>query len=100
MTRPGQKTAERGIAERLLSAIGLTAKINPNGERPDITLEVPRRKIGLEVTNYQSDKTIDVDGKRKFPQREIEAAWERFESASRSFRLERANFKNIAVIFW
>jgi hypothetical protein len=56
-------------------------KIDDQGERPDFMLTISARTVGVEVTMYQSCKTIAGVTRRK-----VEAAWEQFESYSRTFR--------------
>jgi hypothetical protein len=101
MTRPSKKMAEREIANRLLSTIDhLDAEIDAKGEKPDIILKVPSRTIGLELTTYQSGKTVRIGGKKNLTERQVEAAWECFERASRPFRNKNADLKNISITFW
>jgi len=86
MTRPSKKAAEREIVERVLSVIGLKAEIDNTGVRPDIILKVSDQTIGVEVTTYQSDKTVASRSKKaRVSQREVEAAWERFEFLAKLF---------------
>jgi hypothetical protein len=95
-----QKAAEREIAERLQSAIRLTAEIDQS-DKPDFILKVPGgRTIGLEVTTYQSGKSVPIGDKGKITQRKVEAAWEHFECASKTFRSKNADLQNIAITFW
>jgi len=100
MTRCNQKAAEHEVVERLLSALNVRAGIDHKREKPDIALKMSERTIGVEVTTYASDKN-SVSADRKHPtRRAIEAAWECFESASASFRMEHRDLKDIGVIFW
>jgi hypothetical protein len=95
MTRPIKKAEEREIVERLLSAIHLNAEIDDTCEKPDIILEAPDRpKIGVEVTMYASSKVVG-----NVTLRQVEAAWESVEFASREFRNENPILGDVAIIF-
>lgn len=84
MTRPSQKAVERQIVERILATIALNAEVDDADEKPDIIVRVPGHPtVGVEVTMYASRRTVS---KGRFTQRQIESAWENFETASTSFR--------------
>lgn len=95
MTRPGKKAAERESVERLLSIIRLNAEIDDTCEKPDIILKMPDLStIGVEVTMYRSSRSVG-----RFTHRQVEAAWENLESASKPFRSATPAMRDIAIIF-
>jgi hypothetical protein len=100
MTPRSKEEAERNILERLLLTKGIVPETPPQkGETPDFMVQISSRTIGVEVTTYQSGKTIIApDGRRE--RREVEAEWECLKCFSNSFRDEHPDLKNIGIIFW
>jgi hypothetical protein len=101
MTGCSQKQAERSVLERLLSTEGITPEMPPQkGETPDFMMKVSGQSIGVEVTTYQSGKTVAIPGKGRRSRRANEAEWEHLKCLSHSFRTSHPTLKNIGIILW
>src|SRR5579883_3252908 len=93
MTRSDQKAAERRTLERLLSALGIAATDIDEGETPDFMLTTSGKRVGVEITMYQSGATVDSGVSR----RPVESEWEALELATRDFQAAHADLRNINV---
>lgn len=93
MTRPDQKATERWTLDHLLSVAGIAPDSIEPGEAPDFMLSVCGKKIGVEVTMYQSGTTDEAGIGR----RQVESEWEILEQATRKFQALRADLRNINV---
>jgi hypothetical protein len=95
MTRSIQKENERGTLAELVAATGVQLESCPmEGEAPDFTIQISGRTIGVEVTIYQSGKTIAGIQKRA-----VEAEWEELEVSSRQFQNENIELAGIYILF-
>ena len=95
MTRSIQKQNERGTLAELVAATGVQLESCPmEGEAPDFTIQISGRTIGVEVTMYQSGKTIAGIQKRA-----VEAEWEELEVSSRQFQNENIELAGIYILF-
>jgi len=95
MTRLTQKEIERATLQRLLAATHIVLQCDPiDSEAPDFIIQSSGRSIGVEMTMYQSGKT--VAGVRK---RAIEAEWELLEQSSRSYRSANAELHGLYILF-
>lgn len=94
MTRPTQKTSERGTLYRVLSGLGLHPDAEPvEGETPDFMLTLSGRTIGVEITMYRSGETVEGGHER----RQAEAEWDKLLSASDAFRNARPELRGVSV---
>jgi hypothetical protein len=95
MTRPIQKQYERETLIKLLSTIQVQLDSQPlEGETPDFMIPMSGRTIGVEVTMYQSGRTV-----AGLPKRAIEAEWEEFETSSQIFQRENTELTNVYILF-
>jgi len=95
LTRPTKKQDERDILRELLLAIHVVLDGEPvDGETPDFVIRTSGRTVGIELTTYQSGRTVAGVQKRA-----VEAVWDELEDASRKFRTENADLHGICVLF-
>jgi hypothetical protein len=60
MARPDQKLSERQTLDAVFAALDLRRDQEPKaGETPDFTVLISGRTIGVEITTYQSEATVD-----------------------------------------
>lgn len=69
MTRPEQKAGEERAASYVFEALGLAHRITGSGEPPDVIVECPIGRVGVEVTRYHRAKGPGL------ARQEVEAAW-------------------------
>ena len=83
----------------LLSALGTTPEKIDESELPDFMLTMHGRTVGVEVTMYQSGTTVGGAG---FERRQVEAAWESLQLASREFRAAQPDISkvNVGLMFY
>jgi hypothetical protein len=94
MTRPNQKRSERETLHALLAALDLRPDQEPEeGEAPDFTMAVAGRRIGIEITMYQSGDTVE-DGRGR---RQVESEWDRLKAAADAFRRDRPELVDVNV---
>jgi hypothetical protein len=94
MTRPDQKQSERETLHAVLSALGLRPDEEPeDGEAPDFTMPIAGRRIGVEITRYQSGATVE-DGRGR---RQVESEWDRLKAAAAAFRRDRPELADVNV---
>jgi hypothetical protein len=95
MTRPTQKQDEQGTLLELMAAIGIQLESCPmEGEVPDFMIQISGRTVGIEVTMYQSRKTVTGIQKRA-----VESEWEELERSSQDFQNENAELAGIYILF-
>ncbi|MGA7710314.1 MAG: hypothetical protein WCA81_00310 [Rhizomicrobium sp.] len=95
MTRPTQKQDERDTLIELMATIGVQLESCPmEGEVPDFMIQISSRTVGIEVTTYQSRKTVAGIQKRA-----IEAEWEELERSSQAFQNENVELTGIYILF-
>jgi hypothetical protein len=95
MTRSTQKQNERKILSELLSAIHLQPDGEPvDGEKPDFVIRTSGTTVGIELTTYQSGRTV-----AGVPKRAVEAAWDDLEQASQKFQTENADLHGVYILF-
>ena len=95
MTRSTQKQDERGTLDELVAATGVQLESCPmEGEVPDFIIQISGRTVGIEVTMYQSRKSVAGIQKRA-----IEAEWEELERSSRTFQNENIELAGIYILF-
>lgn len=95
MTRSTQKQDERSTLLKLMSAIHIQLESCPmEGEAPDFMIQISGRTVGVEVTMYQSGKTVVGVAKRA-----VEAEWEELETSSRIFQNEHVELTGIYILF-
>lgn len=95
MTRPTQKDDERSVVLELMSAIRVQLESYPvQGEAPDFMIQVSGLTVGVEVTMYQSGRTV-----AGVPKRAVEAEWEALEGASQIFQNEHSELAGIYILF-
>jgi hypothetical protein len=95
MTRPVQKQDERETLIKLLSTIHVQLDSQPlEGETPDFMIPMSGRTIGVEVTMYQSGRTVAGLSKRA-----IESEWEEFETSSQTFQRINTELTNVCILF-
>jgi hypothetical protein len=100
MTRLNQKQKEYEILRALLRATGIRPECLPlKAEKPDFTMLISGRTVGIEVTMYQSGKTVAGVGRRAVKRRVVESEWERLEKSSKNFQREHADLKNVYILF-
>jgi len=94
MTRPDQKRFERETLHAVLAALGLRPDEEPEeGEAPDFTMPIAGRRIGVEMTMYQSGATVE-DGRGR---RQVESEWDRLKAAGEAFRRDRPDLADVKV---
>jgi len=94
MTTADQKDAERRTLRNLLAMLALEPEEEPSGgETPDFVLSVSGRRIGVEITAFQSGDTT-ADGVEL---RKVEGEWQKFEAASEEFRQARPYLHELNV---
>ena len=94
MTRAGQKQSERETLHAVLAALGVRPDAEPEeGEAPDFTIAVAGRRIGVEITMYQSGDKLEDGGGR----RQVESEWERLKAATDALRRDRPALSDIHV---
>jgi hypothetical protein len=94
MTWPNQKRSERETLHALLAALDLRPDQEPEeGEAPDFTMAVAGRRIGIEITMYQSGDTVE-DGRGR---RQVESEWDRLKAAADAFRRDRPELVDVNV---
>jgi hypothetical protein len=94
MTRPDQKQSERETLHAVLAALGLHPDEEPEeGEAPDFTMPIAGRRIGVEMTMYQSGATVE-DGRGR---RQVESEWDQLKAAGDAFRRNRPELADVNV---
>ena len=98
MTRSNKKQKEYDeILHPLLCSTGIQPRCGPLGsENPDFMMQISDRMVGVEVTMFQSDKTVTCVGRRVIKRRAVESEWERFE---KDFKRKHADLKGIYILF-
>jgi hypothetical protein len=95
MTRPTQKQDEQRTLLELMAAIGVQLESCPmEGEVPDFMIQISDRTVGIEVTMYQSKRTVAGIQKRV-----VEAEWEELERSSQTFQNENSELAGIYILF-
>jgi hypothetical protein len=99
MTRLTQKQEESEILRELLSATGIRPDSGPlEGEKPDFTIQISGRTVGVEVVIYQSGRTVVRAGRRTIKRRAVESEWERLETYSKEFQKKHPELNGIYIL--
>jgi hypothetical protein len=94
MTRRNQKDSERRTLDSVLNALGVRPDQEPDqGEAPDFMVRLSGRAVGIEITMYRSDDTVE-DGTGR---RQVENEWELLKIAADRFRNDNREFHDINV---
>jgi hypothetical protein len=83
MTTVEKKIFERTTLDTVLGALGIKPDGKPEaGEAPDFMMKVSGRRIGFEVTAYQSGSTVEGSDANR---RRAEAEWEKLLAAANEY---------------
>jgi hypothetical protein len=94
MTRETQKSDELRTVNTILAALGVRPDQSPeSGEAPDFIVQLSGRRIGVEVTMYNSGDVVDG----RYPLRAVESEWDKLKEASDGFRIARPELRDIKV---
>ena len=94
MTRQNQKDSERRTLDAVLAALGLCPDQEPDaGETPDFMVLLSGRTIGVEITMYRSNATVE-DGAGR---RQVENEWELLKVAADRTRNACPDLRDINV---
>lgn len=93
MTRPDKKAAERAALDALLSALVVVPTKIESGETPDFILSLGEKTVGVELTTFQSNGSMDSGLGR----RQVESEWESLEKAIAVFRQARPQLAKLNV---
>ena len=93
MTRDIQKENERRVLCRVLAALGATPESEPQaGEAPDFILQLRGQSVGVEISVYNSEETIDETKRRA-----VESEWERLKAAAEEFWSQQGDLRAVTV---
>jgi len=97
VTRQDKKAAERAALEALLAALSVVPAGVEEGETPDFVLALDGRSVGVEMTTFQSNTSVDG----QLGRRQVESEWERLGNAIEVFRQARPELRdlNIGLMF-
>lgn len=93
MTRQRKKAAERAALAALLTALGVAPANVDEGETPDFVLALDGRSVGVEMTTFQSNTSMDG----RLGRRQVESEWERLDKAIEAFRQARPELRDLNV---
>jgi hypothetical protein len=97
MTRSVQKTDERAILDLIMVALGERSDREPEpGETPDFLVTIRGRRIGVEITAYDSGEVIEG----RHGRRQVESEWDKFKLASDAFRAAEPDLKDVNAILY
>jgi hypothetical protein len=98
MTRIAKKAEERAVLNLVLAGLGVRADREPelSGETPDFIVTIGGRRIGVEITGYDSGEVIEG----RHGRRQVESEWDKLKRASEAFRNEATDIKDINAIFY
>jgi hypothetical protein len=99
MTRAIQKAEERAVLDLVFAGLGVLPDREPDlsGETPDAIVTIGGRRIGIEITAYDSGEMIEG----KHGRRQVESEWDKIKLASEAFRAIEPDLKDVnAILFF